>query len=125
MSDVSKCPLCNSFAAKSFKGVLRHMGTVHAHDPAFFVRCAAGNCHRTYRNYHSYRIHLYKKHRDVLDESLSLSSGDAVPIPSVSQSMTTPVSPCDPEFGNGEANLLTTRDTKKEAALFVLKSKHI
>ena len=60
------CPLCSTFAAKDLKGVLRHMGTIHAHEAGFYVRCQVKDCPYTYTNYHSYKKHLYKKHRDVL-----------------------------------------------------------
>ena len=41
-----RCPLCSWFAAKSFKVILGHMGAgaVHAHDPAFYISCAASGC---------------------------------------------------------------------------------
>lgn len=51
------------------------MGTVHAHDPTFSVRCSVGDCPRVYSNYHSYKKHIYKKHREVLDD-LTLQSSD-------------------------------------------------
>ena len=44
---VAKCRLCNWFAVKLFKVVVRHMGTVHAHDPSVHVSCAAGGCPQT------------------------------------------------------------------------------
>ena len=124
MSVVLKCPLCSWFAAKTLKGVLRHMGTVHAFDSSFFVRCAADDCPRTYRNYHSYKKHLYKKHREMLDGPCSLTddflpttSEEVVPDLSVSE---TEASECTlPSFSTNKI------DRKKEAALFVLKSKHI
>lgn len=51
------------------------MGTVHAHDPTLSVRCFVGDCPRVYTNYHSYKKHVYKKHREVLD-GLPLQSSD-------------------------------------------------
>ena len=32
----------------------------------FYVRCQVQDCPYTYTNYHSYKKHFYKKHRDVL-----------------------------------------------------------
>ena len=70
------CPLCSSFVAKDLKGVLRHMGTVHAHEAGFYVRCYVQECPATYSNFHSYKKHLYKKHRDVLGVSSCDSSAN-------------------------------------------------
>lgn len=112
MSLVSKCPLCSSFAAKSFNGVLRHIGAVHAHDPTFTVRCSVGDCPRVYRNYHS-----YKKHREVLMENTILQScNDSEEGPSAAF-CTSEDEVCDTPY--------STKARERVAALFVLKLKHI
>ena len=116
---VAKCPLCSSFAAKSFKGVLRHLGTVHAHDPTFTVRCSVGDCPRVYKNYHSYKKHVYKKHREVLmDDATLVSCNDSVSLPTED----------GPSEGicDGEDDVCATPYSRERvAALFVLKLKHI
>ena len=45
---VLHCPLCRSFAATTYKGVLHHLGTVHAHEARFHVQCDFLGCPRTY-----------------------------------------------------------------------------
>lgn len=68
MADQSwSCPLCYSFAAVTMKGVTRHIGAVHSHEANFHVTCGIEGCPRTYSNFHSYKKHLYKKHRDILE----------------------------------------------------------
>ncbi len=60
------CPLCNSFGGQSFSSVLRHIGEIHKHDPGFQIQCGLRQCPETYKNYDSYRSHVYRKHRSVL-----------------------------------------------------------
>ena len=62
-----RCPLCHFFAARALKGVLRHIGAVHAHEANFQVICGVQGCPRSYSNYHSYKKHMYQKHREVLE----------------------------------------------------------
>ena len=62
-----RCPLCSFFAAPGPKGVLRHIGSIHAHEHSFHITCGVQGCPRSYSNYHSYKKHMYKKHRDVLE----------------------------------------------------------
>lgn len=59
------CPLCDSFAAPNLKGVVRHIGVVHAHEPGFRVTCGVDGCTKSYRKFVSYKKHMYVKHRDA------------------------------------------------------------
>jgi len=110
------CPLCSSFAAKDFKGVLRHMGVTHSHEAGFYVRCCVEDCPRTYSNFHSYKKHLYTKHRDVLGVADSESaptdcSSDIDDFLNDEESPENPVDSC--------------QGKERAAALFILKAKHI
>ena len=60
------CPLCESFAAPSMKGVVRHIGLVYSHEYGFRVTCGVGGCTRSYTKFSSYKKHMYVKHRDTL-----------------------------------------------------------
>ena len=64
---VWNCSLCEWFAAASLKAVVRHIGALHAHEAGFHICCGIGGCPRTYKNFASYRQHLYRVHRDMLD----------------------------------------------------------
>lgn len=113
------CPLCSSFAAKDQKGVLRHMGVVHAHEAGFYVRCCVEDCPCTYSNFHSYKKHLYTKHRAVLEVSPSIPvrADEAATIDfDTSPSSTECFDDCPMDSIEGR---------KRTAALFVLKAKHI
>lgn len=59
------CPLCDTFAAPNLKGVVRHIGVVHAHEAGFHVTCGVDGCTKTYRKFVSYKKHMYVKHRDA------------------------------------------------------------
>lgn len=117
-----QCQLCSSFAAKSLKALIRHLGLVHAHQAGFYVRCEIQDCPRTYNKFLSYKKHMYSKHRDVLgslrnDSSvLDMQSSSSVGQDSDEQDGQTDTlsPPCD-------VNVFTRR----EAALFVMKAKHV
>ena len=70
------CPLCESFAAPSMKGVVRHIGLVHSHEFGFRVTCGVGGCTRSYTKFSSYKKHMYVKHRDTLGVSTRQRSPD-------------------------------------------------
>ena len=59
------CTICNLFAGKSFSTVLRHMGT-HRYDPGLRIRCGINSCTDQYKNFESFRSHVYRKHREAL-----------------------------------------------------------
>ena len=63
----SVCWICYRAAAPTLKGILRHMASVHAHDPRFHVVCGVEGCSRTYCNFYSFKRHMYRKHRGNLD----------------------------------------------------------
>ena len=54
--------LCTSFCGQKFKGVVRHIGSVHAHHLNFCIWCGIDGCHRTYKKLISYKMHIYEKH---------------------------------------------------------------
>ena len=58
------CPICYRFASLKFKGILRHIGSVHSNDANFNVVCGVTSCPRTFKTFHAYKKHLYRSHRD-------------------------------------------------------------
>ena len=70
------CNICSLFASPSFSAVLRHIGNTHAGDPNLSIVCPVPGCPREspYSNYESFRSHVYRKHREVLDSGLSRSN---------------------------------------------------
>ena len=67
------CNICTLFASPSFSAVLRHIGNTHAGDPNLSIVCAVPGCPREspYSKYESFRSHIYRKLREVLDSGLS------------------------------------------------------
>ena len=59
------CTICNLFAGKSFFTVLHYMGT-YRFDPGLRIRCGIEYCTESYRNFESFRSHVYRKHREAL-----------------------------------------------------------
>lgn len=72
-----KCPLCLFFASRSLKGVVRHIGVVHSHDASFHIVCGLNGCPRSYRNFHSYKKHMFQRHRDVMEVGPARGESDA------------------------------------------------
>ncbi len=52
------------------KGVLRHLALIHSHEADFRVICGINGCSRNYSNYHSYKKHMYQRHREVLESGV-------------------------------------------------------
>ena len=60
------CSMCHHFTAPNMGAVLRHIGSVHSHQAGFQVQCGIQGCPRTYKNYHSFRKHLRRKHSEAV-----------------------------------------------------------
>ena len=118
-SSRSLCWICYKFASPNLKGVVRHMATVHAHDPNFFIRCGIQGCPRNYSNFFSFKKHLYRKHRDYL-ELCSPTNDDAPDLGNMNE---------DEMDGFLSMNVnhheADTNSHKKQMALFLLKTKEI
>lgn len=61
------CPLCEFFAYRTLKGVVRHIGAVHSYEASFHITCGVSGCPRTYRSFFSYKKHMFLKHRDIME----------------------------------------------------------
>lgn len=104
------CTICRRFAYPNLQGVIRHIGSVHSHEPDFKVTCGIGGCPRTYLNFRSFQKHIRRVHVTVLEEDEANSLADP------------------PQSNTGDVNLGPgTRETrislKRNAALFLLKTK--
>ena len=69
MSSRKRCWLCSSFASRTLKAVVRHIGAVHSHEANFHIKCDIQGCVRTYTNFFSFKNHVYRNHKDALDDS--------------------------------------------------------
>ena len=110
------CTICNQFASSSYAAVLRHMGS-HRFDPALSIKCGINECSECYKNFESFRSHIYRKHRDILTNEI--------------QPVTVPILECELECSANEDDYATNEEcsnsfvemnTKKVSAKFLLKT---
>ena len=106
------CTICQRFAYPNLQGVMRHIGSVHAHEPYFKVTCGIGGCPRTYTNFPSFQKHIRRVHVTVLE----LENADSFTDPLESDTELEGVNP-------GSAISETRFSLKRNAALFLLKTK--
>ena len=121
-SKIWNCPLCEWFGAVSMKAVMRHIGAVHAHNAGFHICCGINGCPRTYNKFASYRQHLYRIHREVLDiatdvDEATILEDDIGDLDSNETSMEN--APCGLDTSNSFPLSL------KQVGLFLLKAKEI
>ncbi|KAH7960088.1 hypothetical protein HPB49_016904 [Dermacentor silvarum] len=78
--EVRYCPRCTFFSSQ-FTKVINHIVVVHSVEANFSVFCGIGGCANTYANVSSYRSHLYRRHKTLLEDTGSSlqhrSHGDA------------------------------------------------
>ena len=70
------CTICHKFASPTLKCVMRHIGSVHSHEPYFKVTCGISGCPRTYVNFRSFQKHIRRVHVAELNETEVSSSSD-------------------------------------------------
>ena len=63
---IESCPLCETFAAPNLKGVVRHVGLVHSHEPGFRLTGGVEGCTRSYTKFNSYKKHMYVKYAELM-----------------------------------------------------------
>ena len=116
------CNICNSFAGQSYSAVLRHMGN-HRFDPGLSIVCGIDFCVEVYKNYESFRSHVYRKHREVLGSCESTQAEGS--IPGISQIGDTESREAHNVALEEEETMMTDEDydPKKSAALFLLKTR--
>ena len=111
------CPLCHHFAARTLKGIVRHVGAVHSFEANFHIKCGLEGCPRTYTNYHGYRKHLYTKHRDLVGVQPNPHHQSADPqLDAESETDFNELSQSSEEVPR------TQRDEVRQSALFLLKN---
>lgn len=130
MGQEVNCWLCSSFAASSLKAIVRHIGAVHARDSNFYVQCGIQGCVRTYRKFYSFKKHVYRHHKVQLNSSIPQQNTETSGNSATSRStlIAFPDDEDELDFLNtcslGIPSLITY-DYTEQAALFVLKAKHI
>ena len=124
-SSVFVCTICKSFASRSYRSVLNHIGTIHAFGPSKEIHCGIDGCPASYKteNFSSFRSHVYRKHRDVLFLGDTNSSDDRNPQNGECSSAQLEEDGADPNsYSASDSEMVTGPDMKKAAALFLLKT---
>lgn len=68
------CPLCGECIALSLRDYLKHVRLVHSDLPHFRIDCRLQGCSKTFKNFHTYRNHMYAFHKDDDEEPSNGSS---------------------------------------------------
>ena len=65
------CPLCiNPNVFKNYSSLFKHIRQEHYKDPSFGIRCELSVfCGFRYSTFNSYRQHIYRCHRSLIDSS--------------------------------------------------------
>ena len=112
--------MCHFFAAPTLKAVVRHVGAVHGHDAVFRVCCGVQGCPRTYCNFHSYKKHMYMKHRDLLEVCTQEQEPAASNVDDQGDSLY-----FDPRSPLNVSPPALLQNEKRSSALFLMKTKEI
>jgi len=124
--------MCSDYSVPTFKLLLRHVGRVHGNSSDFFMPCGLevnGTCATTFTNFHAYKRHLRKKHREVtgntqlIEEELSDEEVDNSEDTGEAVEITDECSPSDSEYPRELAHAGTHKDLNREVALWILKLK--
>ena len=60
------CSICQSFTARNYLAVIRHIGSVHSHEPRFMITCGIEGCIRKYKSYRRFRDHIFNSHSETV-----------------------------------------------------------
>ena len=99
--------------------VLRHIGSVHSHEPDFQVLCRIGGCSRSYTNFRSFQKH----NRQIHIASLQENDDSGVP---PDDPLFVPEDEGDAHHDPDDAPIIANKKSlKRNAALFLLKTKEM
>ena len=118
------CNICNLFAGQTYSAVIRHMGN-HHFDPGLSIVCGNDSCVEVYKNYESFRSHVYRKHREVLGSCESTQPKGSILSISSQIGATETRESQDIAMEAEEETMRTDEDydPKRSAALFLLKTR--
>ena len=80
MAVANVCPCCGQYVRSTMKDLLHHVRLFHADEPNFSIQCSWHGCIRTFRNFHTFRNHVYAFHcSNGTDELIPPSHPDVDP----------------------------------------------
>ena len=109
------CSICHSFAGSSYYSVVRHM-RCHQHEPYLVIICGLEGCRDSFKNYSTFRRHIYRKHKLSSVSSAASEKEDEPSIPDQSN-MELQYQDCPQD------QLLSIEDiySERQSAMFLLK----
>ena len=101
---------------------------MHSHDSNFHINCGIDGCVRTYSNYHSFRKHILRQHRNTLNASIEEpvvntveSTNGLIHNLTEDDHVVLPTAPDIFEF----TNTVQSEDFVHNSALFLLKAREV
>ena len=124
------CQICRRYSRSAYVLILRHIKQVHSFSPNFKIVCDLNpnfNCAATYVNYESFRSHVYKKHKDIVNPKSGNRVLDTVDI--TDNQLTSYAPDIDESLGEQDEVDHSSQDRGKQSeeftrsvALFILKT---
>ncbi len=68
------CPLCGEQSEPTMTKLLHHIRLFHAEEPNFRITCSLQGCQKQFKNYYTFRNHLYAFHSHHSESFTSFSS---------------------------------------------------
>ncbi len=110
------CPLCGAYNT-SISQLLVHMRVVHAREPGFRVQCGIQGCPRSFKNFGTFRNHVYAIH----GASLALETETNAEEPETSDHEHNDEGDGIQDERAVEADIVTEEAVRRAAALLILK----
>lgn len=112
------CQICGAMNLPSLGMLLSHIRLTHAFEPGFIVQCHLQGCKRTFRNFSTFRNHLYNFHKGVE----SVVDDATAPINMDSDTNESGNEDNEDNMPN-ESNAVSEHILQRAAALWILKTK--
>ena len=122
------CQICGALNLPTLSMLLSHIKIMHACEPGFSVQCNLQGCKRTFRNFSTFRNHVYTFH----DEQAAANSNlDVVDVPPLSSDVDSDNDTscdedvdCDQDSGLPNAESAVSEEVlQRSAALWILKTR--
>lgn len=62
---VFTCSFCPNIKFSVFTKYLTHLNLFHSQNNNFFLQCVVHECPNVFTNFHTFKSHVYRKHRNV------------------------------------------------------------
>ena len=132
-----KCQLCPiGMANQLFKigEYIKHLRLLHVSQPDFKVTCGINGCQRVYKNFGTFKNHLYAMHNDGIEPNMIVAASTRDKEVSTSGNDTSDYTPTEESINTGQDEIsdqameidTSPENLQRSSALFLLglKEKH-